>query len=140
MRAKHFHYAFFATLLMASVAVAQPPGGSGAGPPGGHGGFGGPGNGGGSGVPGIGPGSGGHGGFGGPGGPGVGPGAGGPGGSGGPGRPGGRGRPPNMDRLATVLDLDTYQKTQVQHVLEEERTAMDASREQLAASGEQPDR
>jgi FMN phosphatase YigB (HAD superfamily) len=42
-----------------------------------------------------------------------------------------------MDRLATLLDLDTYQKTQVQRVFEEEHTAMDASREQLAASGEQ---
>lgn len=43
-----------------------------------------------------------------------------------------------MDRLTTLLDLDTYQKTQLQGVLEEERAAMDASREQLAASGEQP--
>jgi hypothetical protein len=43
-----------------------------------------------------------------------------------------------MERLTTLLDLDTYQKTQVQRVFDEERTAMDASRAQLTATGEQP--
>jgi hypothetical protein len=57
--------------------------------------------------------------------------------------PGGRphggpgfGGPPDIDRIAILLDLDPYQKGEVQRVLTEQRQAMMAERQQRAASGE----
>jgi Spy/CpxP family protein refolding chaperone len=58
---------------------------------------------------------------------------------GGPG-PGGHHESPaeRMDHLATLLDLTDAQKTQVQAVLEEERTRMKAQHDQAEASGTKP--
>lgn len=58
---------------------------------------------------------------------------------GGPG-PGGRHESPaeHMDHLATLLDLNADQKTQVQAVLEEEHAKMKAQHEQSQASGTRP--
>jgi hypothetical protein len=56
-------------------------------------------------------------------------------------RPGG---PPagrfDIDRMAVLLDLDEYQKSEVARVLSEQRDAGEAMREQFAASGERPSR
>lgn len=43
-----------------------------------------------------------------------------------------------LERLTIVLDLDEYQKGEVQKVLEAQRAKMEAAREQLRASGERP--
>ena len=45
-------------------------------------------------------------------------------------------RGPNMDRLALLLDLDAYQKTEVEKILKEQHDQMVASREQARASGQ----
>ncbi len=54
--------------------------------------------------------------------------------------PGGRGGPPDMERLTVLLDLDTYQKSEVERILTEQRAAMRATREQHVESGERPSR
>lgn len=51
--------------------------------------------------------------------------------------PGMRGGPP-IERLATDLGLDDTQKSQVQQILEAQRTRMDAERQQFEASGQRP--
>jgi hypothetical protein len=64
-----------------------------------------------------------------------------PGPQGGPphGGPGpGFGGPPDIERIAILLDLDPYQKGEVQRVLTEQREAMKAERQQHATSGERP--
>jgi hypothetical protein len=43
-----------------------------------------------------------------------------------------------MERLTILLDLDTYQQGEVERILREQRAAMMAAREELAASGERP--
>ena len=48
----------------------------------------------------------------------------------------GFGGPPDIDRLAILLDLDPYQKNQVQAVLTAQRDAMKAERQQQRASGQ----
>jgi Spy/CpxP family protein refolding chaperone len=62
-----------------------------------------------------------------------------------PGPPGGPphggpgfGGPPDIDRLAILLDLDPYQKGEVQRVLTAQREAMRAERQQARASGQRP--
>lgn len=52
--------------------------------------------------------------------------------------PGPRGGPPDIERLTVLLDLDTYQKGEVERILGEQRAAMMATRSELAASGERP--
>lgn len=52
----------------------------------------------------------------------------------------GRGGPPDLERLAVLLDLDAYQKTQVERIFTEQRDAMRATREQRVNSGERPTR
>jgi len=52
-----------------------------------------------------------------------------------PGGPG-FGGPPDIDRLAILLDLDPYQKGEVQRVFTAQREAMRAERQQHAASGD----
>lgn len=49
--------------------------------------------------------------------------------------------PPGMDidKLAILLDLDEYQKQQVQDVLDARRTAFEAERAKFEATGERPD-
>ncbi len=54
--------------------------------------------------------------------------------------PGGRGGPPDIERLTVLLDLDAYQKGQVERILTEQRDAMRAMREQHVDSGERPSR
>ncbi len=55
-----------------------------------------------------------------------------------PGRPG---PPPiDMDRMALLLDMDSYQKTEVKKLLDAQRTEMQAQRKQFEASGERPSR
>jgi Spy/CpxP family protein refolding chaperone len=44
----------------------------------------------------------------------------------------------DIDQLAVLLDLDAYQKGEVQRVLTEQRDAMRAERKQHQASGERP--
>lgn len=63
-----------------------------------------------------------------------------PSGPGGPGGPGGLGGPPgaNLERLTVLLDLDAYQKTQVERVLNEQRETMQAERKAHEAPGERP--
>jgi hypothetical protein len=54
---------------------------------------------------------------------------------------GGRGgpRPPDMERLTVLLDLDTYQQGQVKRILEEQRATRNAARNAAQAeSGERP--
>jgi hypothetical protein len=48
--------------------------------------------------------------------------------------------PPGQDieRLAVLLDLDAYQKTEVERVLNEQRATMQAERKAHEASGERP--
>jgi hypothetical protein len=60
-----------------------------------------------------------------------------------PGPPGGPphggpgfGGPPDIDRIAILLDLDPYQKGEVQRVLTAQREAMRAERQQHAAAGD----
>jgi hypothetical protein len=60
-----------------------------------------------------------------------------------PGPPGGPphggpgfGGPPDIERIAILLDLDPYQKGEVQRVLTTQREAMKAERQQHAASGD----
>ena len=48
------------------------------------------------------------------------------------------GGPFDIERLAILLDLDAYQKNEVERVLQEQRDARIAAREQLAESGERP--
>ena len=48
----------------------------------------------------------------------------------------GFGGPPDIERLAILLDLDPYQKGEVQRVLTAQREAMKAERQQHAASGD----
>ncbi|HVY66857.1 MAG TPA: hypothetical protein VHH11_18740 [Gammaproteobacteria bacterium] len=50
----------------------------------------------------------------------------------------GFGGPLDIDRLAILLDLDPYQKNEVQRVLTAQREAMRAQRQQSAASGQRP--
>ena len=57
--------------------------------------------------------------------------------------PGGRGLgapggPGDIERLTILLDLDTYQKGEVERVLKEQRAAFVAEREAAQASGEKP--
>ena len=59
----------------------------------------------------------------------------GPGGGPPPGGPG-FGGPPDIDRLAILLDLDPYQKGEVQRVFTAQREAMQAERQQHAAAGD----
>jgi hypothetical protein len=54
--------------------------------------------------------------------------------------PGGRGGPPDIERLTVLLDLDAYQKGEVERILTEQRAAMRATREQHVESGERPSR
>ena len=60
-----------------------------------------------------------------------------PGPSGGPPHGGpGFGGPPDIDRIAVLLDLDPYQKGEVQRVLAAQREAMKAERQAQGASGQ----
>ncbi len=54
--------------------------------------------------------------------------------------PGGRGGPPDIERLTVLLDLDAYQKGEVERILTEQRAAMRETREQHVESGERPSR
>jgi hypothetical protein len=54
--------------------------------------------------------------------------------------PGGRGGPPDIERLTVLLDLDAYQKGEVERILTEQRAAMRATREQHVEAGERPSR
>ena len=54
--------------------------------------------------------------------------------------PGPPGPPLDMDRIALLLDLDSYQKIEVKKLLDAQRTGMDARRKQLQESGERPSR
>ena len=45
-----------------------------------------------------------------------------------------------MERMAVLLDLDDYQKAEVQRILEEQRSAARAAREAMRESGERPTR
>jgi hypothetical protein len=47
---------------------------------------------------------------------------------------------PNMDRMALLLDLDAYQKTEVEKVLKEHHEQVRAAREAARASGVRPSR
>ena len=47
---------------------------------------------------------------------------------------------PDMERLGILLDLNDYQKTEVQKILEAQQTQMRAAREQAHASGTRPTR
>jgi hypothetical protein len=49
-------------------------------------------------------------------------------------------RGPDMDRMALLLDLDAYQKTEVEKVLKEHHEQMRTAREAARASGERPSR
>jgi hypothetical protein len=46
-------------------------------------------------------------------------------------------RGPDMDRLALLLDLNDYQKTEVEKVLKEQHEQFRAAREQAKSSGEE---
>ena len=50
--------------------------------------------------------------------------------------PAGADRGPNMDRLALLLDLDAYQKTEVEKILKEQHEHMLAAREEARSSGQ----
>jgi hypothetical protein len=45
-----------------------------------------------------------------------------------------------MERLTVLLDLDTYQKGEVERILTEQRETMRSTRQQPAESGERPSR
>jgi len=47
---------------------------------------------------------------------------------------------PNMDRLALLLDLDAYQKTEVEKILKEQHEQMRADFDAARASGTRPSR
>ena len=47
---------------------------------------------------------------------------------------------PDMDRLALLLDLDAYQKTEVEKILKEQHEQMRTAREAARASGTRPSR
>lgn len=49
-------------------------------------------------------------------------------------------RGPDVDRLATALELDDTQKQEVERIIAEHRAIADAMREEIRASGERPDR
>ncbi len=49
-------------------------------------------------------------------------------------------RGPDMDRMALLLDLDTYQKTEVEKILKEQHEQMRTSFESAKASGTRPSR
>jgi Spy/CpxP family protein refolding chaperone len=55
-------------------------------------------------------------------------------------QPGGHGHGPglNIDKLEVLLDLDAYQKQEVQKIFEEQREAMRAKRAQLRESKTRP--
>jgi hypothetical protein len=53
-------------------------------------------------------------------------------------RPGGPPPGLDIDKLEILLDLDAYQKSEVQKVLDSQRDAMRAKREQLRSSGTRP--
>jgi len=59
-----------------------------------------------------------------------------------PGGPPPGGGPPgaHLEALSAKLGLDDYQKGELKRILEEQRTKMDAEREQFRASGERPTR
>ncbi|MEJ2298765.1 MAG: hypothetical protein P8X94_09770 [Woeseiaceae bacterium] len=46
---------------------------------------------------------------------------------------------PDIDSLAILLDLDDYQKQEVERIMTEHRAAAEARREAFRASGERPD-
>lgn len=48
------------------------------------------------------------------------------------------GRAEHMDRMAILLDLDEYQKTEVQRILQEQRETTRATREAMRESGQRP--
>lgn len=54
--------------------------------------------------------------------------------------PGPPGPPMDMDRMALLLDLDGYQKTEVKKLLDAQRTELDARRKQMQESGQRPSR
>lgn len=54
--------------------------------------------------------------------------------------PGPPGPPMDMDRMALLLDLDGYQKTEVKKLLDAQRTELDARRRQMQESGQRPSR
>jgi hypothetical protein len=49
-------------------------------------------------------------------------------------------RGPDMDRMALLLDLDAYQKTEVEKILKEQHEQMRSSFESAKASGTRPSR
>jgi hypothetical protein len=49
-------------------------------------------------------------------------------------------RGPDMDRMALLLDLDDYQKTEVERILKEHRQQLRAAHEAAKASGTRPSR
>jgi len=51
-----------------------------------------------------------------------------------------QGRRPPIERLATDLQLDDYQKGEVEKILESQHAKMQAAREQAETSGERPSR
>jgi hypothetical protein len=48
------------------------------------------------------------------------------------------GPPVDMDRMALLLDLDSYQKTEVKKLLDARRTEMESRRKQMQESGQRP--
>ncbi|NNC64017.1 MAG: hypothetical protein HKN84_04470 [Gammaproteobacteria bacterium] len=50
------------------------------------------------------------------------------------------GRAEHMDRMAILLDLDEYQKTEVQRIMQEQRETARATREAMHDSGQRPSR
>lgn len=50
------------------------------------------------------------------------------------------GRGIDIERMAVLLDLDDYQKGEVQRILEEQRSAAGAARQAMQESGERPPR
>lgn len=53
-------------------------------------------------------------------------------------RAGGHGPHMNIDKLEILLDLDAYQKQEVQKILEAQRAEMRAKREQMRAAEQRP--
>ena len=49
-------------------------------------------------------------------------------------------RAERMDQMAILLDLDEYQKTEVERILQEQRETARATREAMRESGERPSR
>jgi hypothetical protein len=50
------------------------------------------------------------------------------------------GPPMDMDRMALLLDLDSYQKTEVKKLLDAQRAEMESRRKQVQESGQRPSR